>query len=92
MNTPKWLIEDQYGNHQVICTVHPRKHLLAQYGRQHASKIYVNDGEHVGYIIAGHWFSVSRLFPIETKYASIDLPIKASNAMLAFFSQSLTKI
>jgi hypothetical protein len=45
---------------------HPRKALLQHFGRKHADKMYVNtkDGkeQHVGYIIAGNWLTIFRVF------------------------------
>lgn len=48
-------------------TVHgltwPRKELLERLGRQHADKVYVGDGVHVGYIIARVWWTIYRVEP-----------------------------
>lgn len=55
---------DQYGQHYKI-NKHPRKELLEQLGRQHASKMYVDtvSGKvrHAGYIIAGLWIDIYRV-------------------------------
>ena len=52
---------DQYGQHYKI-DEYPRKELLEQLCRSHASKMYCDtkSGEvrHVGYIIAGLWINV----------------------------------
>ena len=58
----KFIAMDQYGQHWPI-KEHPRKELLAIFGRRHAAKMYVdrkghNRPLHVGYIIAGHWVDV----------------------------------
>ena len=37
---------------------HPRKRLLDKLGRKHCEKIYKNEGEHVGYIVDGEWWSI----------------------------------
>lgn len=37
---------------------HPRGQLLSKLGASHAAKMYVGDGEHVGYIVNGEWFNV----------------------------------
>lgn len=59
----KYIAEDQYG--QVVwIREHPRKELMAHCSRLHAKKMYIGDGEHIGYIIAGSWFSVFQLAPL----------------------------
>jgi len=56
---------DQYGHTYHIGQHPPRKWLLANFGRQHADRMFVNrrDGttRHVGYIIAGHWLHIYRV-------------------------------
>jgi hypothetical protein len=42
---------------------HPRGQLLAKCGRRHADKMYVDnastgEARHIGYIVAGEWFTV----------------------------------
>ena len=41
---------------------HPRKDLMARLGRKSARKMYIDradgSGAHVGYIVAGEWFTV----------------------------------
>ena len=51
---------DQYGQHYHI-DEHPRKELLEQLGATHADKMYINDDEHIGYIINGLWIEVLKL-------------------------------
>jgi hypothetical protein len=63
---------DQYGGtiHLTGCK-HPRKALLETSGRKHAAKMYVDtaDGQtkHVGYIIAGCWYTLYRVSEWEGK-------------------------
>lgn len=56
---------DQYGTRLYLHGKHPRKLLLEQLNRKHASKVYLDkkDGGtvHVGYIVAGSWWSLYRL-------------------------------
>ena len=57
--TASYIAIDQHG--QVFYNLrHPRKDLMERLGCKHAAKMYVGDGEHVGYVIAGHWLSVYR--------------------------------
>jgi len=49
---------DQYGKYYPGLGKHPRKELLKRLGRKHAEKIYVDNGRHVGYSIAGLWLSI----------------------------------
>ena len=64
----QYMARDQYGN-TVHGLTHPRKELLDRFGRQHADKIYRDkaDGStvHVGYIVAGHWYSLYEVTPFE---------------------------
>ena len=60
------------GNGQVIQLTKPtgpRKQLLEHFRRQHCRKVYVDhkDGTtvHVGYIVAGTWWNVYRVLPLE---------------------------
>ena len=59
---------DQCGTHYII-QKHPRKELLKQLGRKFAQKMYVDDKEgnpkHIGYIIAGLWIRIYRVFPFK---------------------------
>lgn len=65
-----WLARDQYGNvHEIFSTNYPRAWLMEYYSVRSARKIYRDrkDGSmrHVGWIVAGHWFSVFRLCSLE---------------------------
>ena len=61
---------DQYGQHYKI-TKYPRKELLEELGRKHASNMYIDlkDGghRHIGYVIAGHWIEVYRVYQWKDK-------------------------
>lgn len=52
---------DQHGQHFNM-DKHPRKELLRQLGRSHASKMYCDlksgGSRHAGYVIAGLWIDV----------------------------------
>lgn len=58
--TYNFLASDQYGN-QVWIKKHPRKELLDHCCRQHAEKMYIDVGIHIGYVIAQRWFIVYRI-------------------------------
>lgn len=58
----KYVAFDQFGSHFFIKR-HPRKELLEYFGRKHADRMYIGEGKHIGYIIAGHWLDVLRLSP-----------------------------
>jgi hypothetical protein len=53
---------DQYGQ-TYHGLKHPRKDLLDRLDRKHAEKMYVGDGKHVGYVIAGLWISIFKVEP-----------------------------
>jgi hypothetical protein len=59
---------DQYGETHHGLT-HPRKDLMQIMGVQHADKVFVDkkDGttNHIGYIVAGHWFTLYEVRPFE---------------------------
>lgn len=60
---------DQYGTTHHIDSKYPRQWLLNYYGRKHADKIYHDNlktgkTDHVGWVIAGHWFNVYQVFPL----------------------------
>jgi len=61
------MARDQYGQTYHIGKNPPRKWLLDYFGRQHCEKVYRDreDGgvQHVGYVIAGHWLSIYRVYP-----------------------------
>jgi hypothetical protein len=48
---------DQYG-YTYHGLEHPRKDLMHILDRKHADKMYIDDGIHIGYIIAGLWLTV----------------------------------
>lgn len=59
---------DQYGQTIHDLGEHPRKALLEKLGRKHAARMYRDqqDGQtyHVGWIVAGRWFSVYAVEPM----------------------------
>jgi hypothetical protein len=55
---------DQYGQHYYI-NKHPRKELLEQLGASHASKMYIDDGVHTGYVIQNLWIDVFKIKPFK---------------------------
>jgi hypothetical protein len=56
-----YMARNQYGDVRFL-DKHPRKELLEYYGRQHAERIYIDDKQgdvwHIGYVVAGQWFTV----------------------------------
>lgn len=62
---------DQYGSTEHSLGPYPRKELLDRYGRKRASKIYIDktDGSsiHIGWIIAGRWFTVYEVKRMERR-------------------------
>ena len=56
---------DQWGQTEHDLGPHPRKELLRRYNRKSSRKVYVdkkNGGTvHIGWIVAGHWFTVYRV-------------------------------
>lgn len=63
-----YMARDQYGRTEHDLGPHPRKTLLARLGRKHASKMYRDTPRgtfHVGYVIAGRWFTLYRVEPME---------------------------
>ena len=62
-----WLAINQYGEKVCLRGLHPRALLLDHLGRKSAQKIYrdVKGGGsvHVGWIVAGAWWSVYKLTP-----------------------------
>lgn len=63
-----YLALDQYGDTLLLETKHPRKELLEYHSTSRADKIYrdTEDGEpqHVGYIVAGRWYTLYKLTPL----------------------------
>ena len=59
---------DQFGNTLHMGDGPPRKWLLKHFCRKSAQKIYVDlkngKSKHVGYIVAGHWCTVYRVFSL----------------------------
>jgi hypothetical protein len=53
---------DQHGLTEHNLGQYPRKELLHRYATTHADKMYVDNKTkgalHIGWIIAGHWFTV----------------------------------
>lgn len=50
----EYIAIDQYG--QVFYGLkHPRKDLMERLQCKHADKMYIGDGEHIGYVIKRHW-------------------------------------
>ena len=56
---------DQYGTTYHNLGLHPRSELLKRLYRKHASKMYVGDGIHVGWVIGGLWLTVYRVERME---------------------------
>lgn len=54
---------DQYGTTFHNLGPHPRKALLERLGTKRASKMYIGEGVHVGYVISGHWLNVYEVRP-----------------------------
>ena len=66
----KFVAIDQYGNTKFL-EKSPRKELCEHMGVKHADKIYRDDENgqavHVGYVVAGRWFTVLRVSPLNGK-------------------------
>ena len=60
---------DQHGQTYHLDPKYPRKQLLDILGRKHASKMYVDtksgEAKHIGWIIAGLWLRVYRVFDLK---------------------------
>ena len=67
-----YMARDQWGNTEHDLGPHPRKALLERLGRKSASRMFRDrpDGttNHVGYVIAGRWFTLYRVEPFERPY------------------------
>ena len=67
-----YMARDQYGETYHIENNPPRKWLLNYFGRKTCNKMYVQTtldrAKHVGYVIAGHWLTVYKVY--EWKEAS----------------------
>ena len=64
-----YMAKDQYGNtYHMYNEKHPRKWLLNHFGRKHADRMYIDSsdgkGVHTGWVIAGHWLSVYKVYPL----------------------------
>lgn len=65
MNTKtNYMAVDQFGATFHALGPYPRKALMEKLGSKHCSKMYVGDGVHIGYVIAGHWLSVYEVRPM----------------------------
>lgn len=68
---PTHMAIDQYGHTEHNLGPNPRQELLRRYDRTSAQKVYVDktDGSarHIGWIVAGHWFTVYRVTPMENE-------------------------
>ena len=63
-----WLAISNQNEKVVLPGKHPRKELLKFCCRRHADKIYHdrdNKTFHVGYIIAGYWWNLYEMIPLE---------------------------
>jgi hypothetical protein len=62
---------DQHGQYEHNLGPYPRAELLRRMGRKHANKMYVDlqsgESKHVGWVIAGRWFTVLRVLPLTEK-------------------------
>jgi hypothetical protein len=58
---------DQYGGIHRIAGKHPRAELLAKFDRKHADKMYVGEGVHIGYVIAGLWLALYQKVVLNSK-------------------------
>ena len=58
---------DQYGKHYLNLGKYPRKSLCSVIGRQHVSKMYIDDNKgvsnHIGYVIGGLWLRLYHVTP-----------------------------
>lgn len=68
-----YLAVSQYGTKYMLTdlVISPRQQLLDKCHRQHADKMYVDkkDGttKHIGYIVAGEWFTIYEVHAWEGK-------------------------
>lgn len=61
----KFIAKGSYGSTHFIDSKHPRKWLMEYYGVTKATKIYRGDeAKHVGWVIAGQWFEVFKVSPL----------------------------
>lgn len=57
----KYIAIDQH-NQIFYNLTHPRKDLMKQLNRKHVEKMYINNGVHIGYVIAGHWLTIYEIW------------------------------
>ena len=62
-NGPNYMAIDQYGNTYHNLGQYPRKALLERLNAKRASKMYVGDSIHVGYVISGLWLNLYEVRP-----------------------------
>ena len=55
---------DQFGQTFHGLGQYPRKALMERLGAKHCSKMYIGDGVHIGYVIAGLWLNVYEVRPM----------------------------
>lgn len=55
--------QDNY--HYILYSKHPRKELMELLGATRADKMYIEEGRHIGYVIAGHWFTLYKATRID---------------------------
>jgi len=55
---------DQNGEKYILETKYPRKALMEKFGRKHVEKMYRGEGDHCGYIIAGMWIMLFKVYHI----------------------------
>lgn len=62
---------DQFGHTEHHLGAHPRKELLRRMCATKAAKMYIDgvdgDSYHVGWIVAGRWFTVYAVEPMRVK-------------------------
>ncbi len=63
-NVRNYMAIDQHGQTFHNLGAYPRKALLERLSAKHCSKMYVGDGIHTGYVIAGLWLSVYEVRPM----------------------------
>jgi hypothetical protein len=64
------LAKGHWGTDLYLEGKHPRKELLDKLGRSHADKVYIDTKsgvKHIGYIVAGQWFTFYNLTQWEGK-------------------------
>lgn len=82
----KYMAIDQHGQTEHNLGEHPRKTLMERYNVKSAQKMYIDlpldkagdrpdtfETVHVGWIVAGHWFTVYEVKRMENRTESADL-------------------